>query len=88
VRAGLTTPAGLPRLQWWPHSQCLPWFARPSVGSTTQFWGVSHRGCESSSCSALTHVVTPLPYATTQAEELRRRERRLMLEIDRDGVTL
>jgi predicted nucleotidyltransferase len=33
-------------------------------------------------------VLSPLPYATSQAEELRRRERRLMLEIDRDGVAL
>lgn len=33
-------------------------------------------------------VVSPLPYSTEQAEDLRRRERRLMLEIARDGVAL
>jgi hypothetical protein len=33
-------------------------------------------------------VLSPLPYSTAQAHDLRRRERRLMMEIQRDGVAL
>ncbi len=33
-------------------------------------------------------ILSPLPYSSAQAQELRHRERRLMLEIARDGVVL
>lgn len=33
-------------------------------------------------------VLSPLPYSTAQAAELRARERRLMIEIAHDGVVL
>lgn len=33
-------------------------------------------------------LLSPLAYSTAQADELRRRERRLLLDIDREGVAL
>lgn len=33
-------------------------------------------------------ILSPLPYSTAQVQDLRQRERRLMAEIDRDGVPL